>query len=391
MTTLDPALMDSPERPGRVIRLIGVAFAVFLIWAALAPVDEIVRAEGQAVSTARPQIIQNLEGGILAELMVTEGQTVEAGAPLARLHATQYQSTVDDLRDQIATLELRRLRLEAEMSGLDVFEPPADLAARLPAIAASESALLAARLADAAARIEGARQVARQADRERELLEAMLKQEVVPLIEVTRARKAAADAQNRLNDAVAQTELERAQAHADTLKELGTLRQTLRAAEDQLGRTVLTAPMRGVVNRLTVTTIGGVVRPGEEILQVAPLGDALMIEARVRPQDIAAVRPGQAATIKLTAYDYTIWGTLEAEVVFVSEDIFRDERSRLPDGDPHYRVTLRVDPASLTGRRQGLDIRPGMQAVVELRTGSKTVLSYLTKPLWKAQEALRER
>lgn len=391
MTTLDPALMDSPERPGRVIRLIGVAFAVFLVWAALAPVDEIVRAEGQAVSTARPQIIQNLEGGILAELMVVEGQTVEAGAPLARLHATQYQSTVDDLRDQIATLELRRLRLEAEMSGQDVFEPPADLAARLPAIAASESALLAARLADAAARIEGARQVARQADRERELLEAMLKQEVVPLIEVTRARKAAADAQNRLNDAIAQTELERAQAHADTLKELGTLRQTLRAAEDQLGRTVLTAPMRGVVNRLTVTTIGGVVRPGEEILQVAPLGDALMIEARVRPQDIAAVRPGQAATIKLSAYDYTIWGTLEAEVVFVSEDIFRDERSRLPDGDPHYRVTLRVDPASLTGRREGLDIRPGMQAVVELRTGSKTVLSYLTKPLWKAQEALRER
>lgn len=391
MTTLDPTLMENPERPGRVIRLIGVAFAVFLIWAALAPVDEIVRAEGQAVSTARPQIIQNLEGGILAELMVTEGQTVEAGAPLARLHATQYQSTVDDLRDQIATLELRRLRLEAEMTGQDVFDPPADLAARLPAIAASESALLAARLADAAARIEGARQVARQADRERELLEAMLKQEVVPLIEVTRARKTAADAQNRLNDAVAQTELERAQTHADTLKELGTLRQTLRAAEDQLGRTILTAPMRGVVNRLTVTTIGGVVRPGEEILQVAPLGDALMIEARVRPQDIAAVRPGQAATIKLSAYDYTIWGTLEAEVVFVSEDIFRDERSRLPDGDPHYRVTLRVDPASLTGRREGLDIRPGMQAVVELRTGAKTVLSYLTKPLWKAQEAMRER
>jgi membrane fusion protein, adhesin transport system len=116
-----------------------------------------------------------------------------------------------------------------------------------------------------------------------------------------------------------------------------------------------------------------------------------MVEARVRPQDIAAVRPGQAATVKLSAYDYTIWGTLEAEVVFVSEDIFRDERSRLPDGDPHYRVTLRLDPASLTGRRQGLDIRPGMQAVVELRTGAKTVLSYLTKPLWKAQEAMRER
>jgi membrane fusion protein, adhesin transport system len=222
MTTLDPALTEVPERPGRVIRLIGLAFAAFLVWAALAPVDEIVRAEGQAVSTARPQIIQNLEGGILAELMVTEGETVEAGAPLARLHATQYQSTVDDLRDQIATLELRRLRLEAEMTGQDVFDPPADLAARLPAIAASESALLAARLADAAARIEGARQVAKQADRERDLLEAMLKQEVVPLIEVTRARKIAADAQNRLNDAVAQTELERAQTHADTLKELGT-------------------------------------------------------------------------------------------------------------------------------------------------------------------------
>ncbi|HMO72322.1 MAG TPA: HlyD family efflux transporter periplasmic adaptor subunit, partial [Paracoccaceae bacterium] len=226
---------------------------------------------------------------------------------------------------------------------------------------------------------------------ERARREAMLRRELVPLTEVTRARKAFGDAQNRHAEVATQTELDRARDYSDTLRELASLRQNLKAAEDQLSRTVLTAPMRGVVNRLSVTTIGGVVRPGEEILQIVPMDEEMFIEARVAPRDIAQVREGQAATVKLSAYDYTVWGTLSATVAVVSADTFRDEATRGPAAEAHYKVTLRVDPESLAGRRAGLQIRPGMQAEVELQTGGKTVLSYLLKPLYKSREALRER
>jgi adhesin transport system membrane fusion protein len=391
MTTFDAGMEGHARAPSRIIWMIVGTVALFLTWAAFAWVDEIVRAPGQIVSSSRPQIIQNLEGGILAELDVAEGQVVEAGQVLARLHGTLYQSKVDELRDQIAALEIRRNRLAAEMAGASDFDAPVALAARLPAIVASERTLLAARQADFIARRDGARQVMDQAAKEMDLMESMLERELVPLIEVTRARKVFRDAENRHSDIITQTELDRATEYSRTLAEIAALTQGLKAGEDQLGRTVLVAPMRGVVNKLSVTTIGGVVRPGEEILQIAPLDEEMFIEARVKPENIATVRVGQKATVKLSAYDYTAWGTLQAEVTVVSADTFRDERSRNPDGDPHYKVTLKVDPASRTGRAAGMEIRPGMQATVELQTGGKTVLTYLTKPLWKSREALRER
>jgi len=185
--------------------------------------------------------------------------------------------------------------------------------------------------------------------------------------------------------------MERASDYSKTQADLANLRQKLTLAQDQLSRTSLVAPMRGIVNKLSITTIGGVVRPGEEILQIIPVDEELFIEAKVKPRDIASVREGQDATIKLSAYDYTIWGSLKAKVTFISADTFKDERSRNADGDPHYKVTLRVEKEALTDRQKGLEIRPGMQAEVELQTGGKTILTYLTKPLYKSSEALRER
>ncbi|MCU0816543.1 MAG: HlyD family type I secretion periplasmic adaptor subunit [Cypionkella sp.] len=391
MTTFDHGLDDQSRGPSLTIWLITAAVALFLLWSSFAWVAEIVRAEGQVVSSSRPQIVQNLEGGILAELHVTEGDIVEQGQTLARLYGTQYQAAVDDLTDQIATLEARRLRLEAELRGETDFTAPEDLVARVPDVVASERALLAARVQETTARIEGASAVLEQAARERDLLERMYQQEIAPLIEVTRARKAASDAEAQLAEARTRAELDRANSYAETQGELASLRQRLKLSQDQLARTHLTAPMRGVVNKLLVTTIGGVVRPGEEIMQIIPLDEELFIEARVRPQDIAQVRVGQAATIKLSAYDYTIFGSLQGSVTFVSADTFLDERSRAANGDPHYRVTLRVERSQFTDRQRGLEIRPGMQATVELQTGGKTILSYLTKPLYKANEAFRER
>lgn len=389
MTTFDPPLEQRAKRPSATVALIALTVVTFLLWSAFAWVEEIVRAPGQIVPSSRPQIIQNLEGGILAELSVTEGQTVEAGQILARLHATQYQAAVDDLTDQIAALDTRRLRLEAELAGADSFAVPDDLAARVPDLVASEQALLTARRTDLSARIAGAQAVLDQATQEEDMVRRMADRGLAPEIELTRAQKALADARARMDEVTTQAELDRADEYARTQGELASLRQRLKLSQDQLARTVLTAPLRGIVNRIAVTTIGGVVRPGEEILQIIPLDTGLFVEARVKPADIAALREGQTATIKLSAYDYTVWGTLRATVTFISADTFRDERSR--DDTPHYRVTLRVDQDNLTDRQKTIAIRPGMQAEVEFQTGGKTVLTYLTKPLWRGSEALRER
>ncbi len=319
-----------------------------------------------------------------------EGDIVEAGDVLARLHNTQFQSSVDDLRDQISAFEIRRLRLEAEIDGAYDFDVPLEWRSRTPEIVASEAALLQARQSDYVTSVEGANRVLVEAVRERDLMDGLLENKIVSLIEATRARKAYADAKIRYDEVVTRTDLDRAQEYSDVLKELATLRQNLKASNDQLDRTLLRAPMRGIVNNLAVTTIGGVVRPGEEILQLIPLDEELFVEARVRPKDIAGVRRGQAATVKLSAYDYTIYGTLKGEVTLISADTFKDERARDPDGDPHYKVTLAVDTTNLTQRQHALEIRPGMQASVELHTGSKTVLQYLLKPLYKSKEAFRE-
>ena len=379
------------RKPSLTIWMIAVSVATFVLWASIAWVDEIVHATGQVVSSSRPQIIQNLEGGILAELNVGEGDIVQPGQTLARLYGTQYQSAVDELSDQIAALEIRRLRLQAEVKGDTDFAVPDDIAARVPDIMASERSLLKARQNEYAARVDGAKAVLEQASKELDLLEKMYQKEIAPLIEVTRARKAASDSENQLNQAIQSTRLERANDSSKTEADLAMLRQKLKLAQDQLSRTVLVAPMRGVVNKLSITTIGGVVRPGEEILQIIPVDEELYIEAQVKPRDIASVRVDQDATIKLSAYDYTIWGTMKAKVVFISADTFKDDRSRQQDGDPHYKVTLKVDRVAMTERQAGLEIRPGMQADVELQTGGKTVLTYLIKPLYRGSEALRER
>ncbi|MFZ1470069.1 MAG: HlyD family efflux transporter periplasmic adaptor subunit [Paracoccaceae bacterium] len=391
MTTWAPEFEDRAGRPSAVIWVIAATFALFFAWAAMAWVDEIVRAQGTIVSSSRPQIIQNLEGGILAQLDVSEGDTVEPGQVLGRLQGTQYQTAVDDLSNQIAALETRKLRVEAEMRGEDRFFVPESLAARVPDIVASEATLLKARQEDFDARRTGAQAILDQAAKELDIMERMYAQEVAPLIDVTRARKGHRDAENRLSDIITQNELEQAKEYADTLKELSSLRQNLKISQDQLARAVLVAPLHGVVNKIAITTIGGVVRPGEEILEIIPLDEELYVDAKVKPRDIASVRQGQEATVKLSAYDYTIWGSLKGKVTFVSADTFIDERSRAADGDPHYVVTLKVDMSQLSDRQKKMEIRPGMQAEVELQTGGKTILTYLTKPLYKSQEALRER
>jgi adhesin transport system membrane fusion protein len=389
MATMDMEFERQMRGPSLMIYLVGATVLLFLVWAKFAPLDEIVRAEGEVVSASRPQIIQNLEGGILSELMVAEGDIVQQGDILARLRDTQFSTKVADLQDQLIALEIRRLRLEAELAGETDFVVSADIAEHAPQIVNSELALLTARQSDYNAKVSGAARVKVETETELDLMEDMLTRDIVALIEVTKARKAQADAEIRYNEIVTGADLDRASDYSETLQELNRIAQDLRVANDQLQRTAIIAPMRGIVNNLAVTTIGGVVRPGEEIFQIIPLGDELFIEAQVKPSDVAGVIPGQEATIKLSAYDYTIHGSLTGAVQFVSADTFKDERR--PEIEPYYRVTVAVDLENLTPRQQAIVIRPGMQASVELHTGEKTVLQYLTKPLYRGSEAMQER
>ena len=387
-TTLSAQLASDLKGPSLTISLCAFSVLSFILWASWAWVDEIVRGQGEIISSSRPQSIQNLEGGILTELTVKEGDEVLRGDVLARLHGTQFQSSVDDLEDQITALEIRRLRLEAELAGKSVLDVPVIFAVRLPDMVASEQALLAARQSDYIKRREGAQRVLEQAASEKALMENLLERKVVSLIEVTRARKAHADTHKLYDEIVTQTELAQAQEYSDTLKELATLRQNLKVSRDQLERTVLLSPMHGIVTNLQVTTIGGVVRPGEEIMQIIPVDEDLFVEARIAPEDIANIRPGQAASIKLSAYDYTIYGRLKGRVEVISADTFKDERD--PRAEPHYKVQVRVDMGAMTDRQAMMEVRPGMLATAELHTGEKTVLQYLLKPLYKTREAFRE-
>ena len=380
---------DDHTRLSRLtIRLVALALALFIGWSAFAVVDEIVRSEGEVVSSSRSQIIQNLEGGILSDLAVKQGDLVESGQVLATLQDTKFRTAFDDLQDQIDALEIKRLRLEAEIAGAYEFSVPEALAQRSATILTSERALLKARQTDLDSRREGALVVLEQAKSELANMERLYKKEFVALIEVNKARKSASEAEIRYTEINTAAELEQAEDYSQTLKDITSLRQEMRLAQDQLNRTVITAPMRGIVNNLAVTTIGGVVRPGEEIFEIIPLGEELFVEARVRPENIASVERGQAASIKLTAYDYTIYGTLKGEVDLISADTFEDEHD--PKAEPFYRVSVSVDSANLTERQKAFEIRPGMRAQVELHTGEKTVLQYLLKPLYKSREAFRE-
>lgn len=370
------------------IRLISLSIVAFFVWASVAWVDQIVRGQGLVVSFSKPQIIQSLEGGILAEISISEGEIVEMGSVLAKLSSLPYQTQVDDLREQIAVQEIRLLRLEAEMKGLTHFDAKEEHIDLLPHMVRSELQLLAARVKDFSTQKEGAARILEQAQAELDLVEKMRKKNAAPLIEVTRARKVFADARMRFDDIDARFDLERAKHYSDTLTELNSLRQRLRIAVDQLERTTLKAPLRGVVNRVAITTIGGIVRPGEEIMQITPIEEQLFVEARIEPKDVANVRVGQTARIKLSSYDYTIFGSLDGIVTFISADTYRDPTVR--DVEPHYKVTVRINSGQDAFSQSKLELRPGMQAIVELQTGQRTILQYLLKPIFRGSEALRE-
>ncbi len=423
------ALIEDAPRVMRLTLWGIIAFVVFcLLWANFAEVDEVTRGDGKAIPSSRVQKIQNLEGGIVSELFVHEGQVVEAGTPLLRLDDTRFASNVGETEADRLSLAMRVERLSAEVEGRELAIPE-DIAAKAPGLAQSERALFLSRqqqLQDEIAGLQEQLTQRRQEVREyaskqgqfRNSLE-LLRQEIrmseplvaegaVSPVEVLRLKRAEVEARGQLEAtglaipraeaAIKEVERKidetRGRFRSEALTQLNEARTDLskiestgKALEDRVNRTLVTSPVRGIVKQLLVNTIGGVIQPGSDMVEIVPIDDTILVEARIRPQDIAFLHPGQEAVVKFTAYDYTIYGGLKAKLEQIGADTVTDE-----EGNSFYLIKLRTEKSHLGSEERPLLIIPGMVTSVDIITGKKSVLSYLLKPIIRARaEALRER
>lgn len=378
---------------GRMGRLLvwtsAAVVASFLAWANWAELDQITRAPGQVIASSRNQVIQVAEGGVLAELTVREGASVKRGQLLARFDRTRAEAGFLESASKVAALRATVARLHAEVfGGTPVF--PRELS-DYPEFRANQLALFSKRQAALNADI-GALESARKLIREElEMNLPLLQTGDVSKAEVIKLQRQMVDIQaqiaNRRNKYLQDTQAELVKAQED----LAAAEQTVAQRREQLDFTELVAPMDGVVRNVRLTTLGGVARPGEEIMQIVPVDDDLIIEAKVRPADIAFVKPGLPATVKLDAWDYSIYGALEGTVSYISADTLNEE-SRNND-QPYYRVQVKTSGRRLMSRGdERIDVQPGMTAQVEIKTGKRTVLAFLTKPITKTlAESMGER
>ncbi|TLM64977.1 MAG: HlyD family type I secretion periplasmic adaptor subunit [Deltaproteobacteria bacterium] len=408
--------------------IIAGLMVIFLIWAALTKLDEVTRGTGQVIPSQRVQVIQNLEGGILQEILVQENQIVEKGDILVRIDNSMAASQFRDVAGKTREHQAAVARLEAEGAGRS-FSLPESLRNVDPQVASDQTAIYQARqqqvqselgvlqsqhqqkqqeiaeMQSRLAQLERNYELARQ---QRDIAKPLAEQGVYPQVDylarerevanlqgdmdalrlaIPRARAAAEEIRRRMSQRQAEYKAQSLDELNRRRVELKSLQEMMSAGADRVTRTDVRSPVRGTVKQLNLTTLGGVVKPGEPIMEIVPLDDTLLVEARIRPADIAFLRPGQKAMIKITAYDFSIFGGLEGVVEAISADTIEDEK-----GEHFYKVKLRTQTGTLSYRGENLPIIPGMMASVDILTGKKSVLSYLLKPILKIkQNALRER
>jgi membrane fusion protein, adhesin transport system len=409
---------ETPLRAKTLLYGMILILAAILLWAAFSEVDEVVRGEGRVTPSRQVQVIQSLDGGIVTEILVHEGQTVSVGDPLIRIDETRAVSSFRENRSQYVSLTAKQARLQALATGTE-FNPSPDVIQEYPAVYEQEKALYNASKDALESQLSIGQEQVNQ--REKELVETRAKLEqaergyelVSRELAVTKPLEASGAVSEvdllRLEREMARLRGERDQAKAQierikaaiveakrkiieleqnfksetrkeltqTTAELNSLVATSVALQDRVQQATLKSPVNGKINRLFYNTVGGVIPPGKEVMEVVPTDDALVLETKIQPKDIAFIRLLQPATVKLTAYDYTIYGTLDAIVENISPDSVVDK-----EGNAFYIVRVRTLRSNF-GRE--LPIIPGMVAQVDIMTGKKTVLSYLLKPVLKAK------
>jgi len=372
---------------GLIIMSMLVMLLLFFIWASTFELDEVTVGVGKVVPSSHEQIIQSLEGGILKELRVHEGDVVAAGQVLALLDPTQIDSGVQESTSRLRAALATAARLQAETAGTPLTFPPEVVAD--PALVAAETALYHSRRENYSKTLSGLTEALSLINRELKLTSSLVAKGAASNVEVLRLKRQANELQNKLNDAenhyIVQAREELAKANAEAASQ----RSIIIGRADSLKRTVIVTPVRGIVKDIEVNTVGGVIPQRGNLMEIVPLDEQLMIEAQIAPRDVAFITPGQRAVVKLTAYDYNIYGGLEGKVASISPDTIQDEVHR---DQYYYRVYIRTDKDYLVNKKgKQFPVYPGMIAMSEIHTGSKTIMEYLLKPLNRAKEALRER
>ena len=406
----------------RIIVYAAIGFFVFLIWASLAKVDEVTAGTGKVIPSSKVQMIQSAEPATVQGLLVRSGQRVKRGQLLARLEDPTSRSRLGEIEAETQSLSARASRLTGEgtgqatnCTGTDCDDEAALRSVRQSALRSRMGALGAAadqrrrEVAEAQATANSLRGSLALAERQVGMLEPLAAKNIVPQTELLNARREVNDLQGRI--AAANEQAGRAQAaireslsqaseanfqfRQDALNQRNELntkiavnQQSLRGAQGRLGRMELRSPVDGVVNDLKVNTIGGFVQPGEKVMEVVPMGEKLLVETRVKPSDIAFIKVGDKALVKITAYDFSTYGGLNGRVVTISPDSIYDETAR----EAFFTVIVETDRSFLQSSGRMLPITPGMMTDTQIITGRKSILMYLLKPFLKARsDALRER
>ncbi|WP_423332457.1 HlyD family efflux transporter periplasmic adaptor subunit [Rhizobium wenxiniae] len=370
-----------------VVWVMALLIVVVLIWAHFAILDEVSTGDGKVVPISKEQVIQSLEGGIVSKLMVQENQVVERGQLIAQFDPTITESGVGESAATYRAALASSARLTAEVNQTPLTFP--DELTDYPELIASEIRLYEARqhnLKETLQWIDESLTLSRQ---ELAVNEDLSKMGAASSVEIIRLKRERAELELKKVETSTQYVVEAREQLAKANAEVSSLISVIKGRSDSLARLTLRSPVRGIVKNIEVSTIGGVVPPNGKLMDIIPLGDQLMIEARILPRDIAFIHPEQRATVKITAYDYAIYGGLEGKVITISPDTIQDEV------DPeiyYYRVFVKTEKDALENHvGKTFPISPGMVATVDIHTGQKSVMDYLLKPFNKAKEAMRER
>jgi adhesin transport system membrane fusion protein len=422
------AAQDSPRGARMTVWIAAALIVSALVWAKFAVLEEVTMGEGKAIPSSKVQVIQNLEGGIVTEIFVREGQMVNKGDTLLRLDDTRFLSNKGESEADRYALTAQVERLSAEAEGRP-FNLSDEVIKKAPQVAADELSLYQSRQRRLGSEQRTLNEQLRQ--KTQELAEfrskqdqyrsslGLLQQEInmsAPLVgtgavspvEILRLKRSSVEirgsldattlaiprAEAAINEIKSKVQESEFAFRSDASKDLNSKRTDLSkltatsiAIDDRVSRTTVASPVHGIIKVLKVNTIGGVVQPGSDMVEIVPLEDNLLIEARVRPQDVAFLHPGQSAMVKFNAYDYTIYGGMKAKLELISADTITDDK-----GNSFYLIQVRTDKNHLGSDTKPLLIIPGMVATVDIITGEKSVMDYLLKPVLKARtEAMRER
>ena len=383
VTHLEPPL----PKVSIMIWVVCIGLMALLAWAWVFKLEEVSQGTGKVIPTSKEQVIQSLEGGILTKLDVKEGDIVEKGQILAQLDPTRFESNVGESESLLISSQATAARLRAEVNGTPLTFP--DSVRKDPKMVSEQTELYNSRRANMEESIAGLKQALTLVQQELRMTEPLVAKGAASEVEVLRLKRQANDLQNQINDIRNKYYVDAREQLSKATTDVETQQQVVRGKSDTLSRTIFKAPVRGVVKEIDVMTLGGVIPQNGKIMTIVPLDEQLLIEARISPRDIAFIRPGQEALVKLTAYDYSIYGGLKGKVTVISPDTLRDE---VKQDQYYYRVYIRTDSDKLYNKAgKAFAITPGMVATVDIKTGSKTIIEYLLKPFNKAKEALRER